>query len=273
MTSVAFAQDQPQYKVGDKVMVKNMSAEWVPASIIKIEDWRSYGRGFAYRVHLDDANAPNTEWAAFPDSLRLRTAPTTTEPKENAANDQPAPPANADAKNLKVGDRVDTFYNPKQGDKRGTVIAVGDSKLKVHFDGCDPVRDQWFDHSLVRTPATISPNDPQILFLVGKWSMTTVATSALITAWGKTNGLQINRDGTYVWYQDGGKPPVRGRWQTDAKVPGATDGLPALDGILIKDAGDILYKVYRWNPKGNTEDHITVERVCFGTSDIGRRVR
>jgi hypothetical protein len=42
--------------------------------------------------------------------------------------------------------------------------------------------------------------------------MTTVGLSSAAIAWGKSPGIQINGDGTYVWYQENGKPPVKGKW-------------------------------------------------------------
>jgi hypothetical protein len=49
---------------------KNMSQEWVRATVIGIVDWREYGRGFAYRVRVDDPHAANTEWAATANTIR-----------------------------------------------------------------------------------------------------------------------------------------------------------------------------------------------------------
>ena len=133
----------------------------------KIEDWRSYGRGFYYRVHTDDPKAPNTEWAAAPDSVRARAD----QPAERPPNDKPigGQPREGDpghANNggaFKVGDRVDTFYDQTHGHNRGNVIAVGNGKYQVHYNGCKT--DEWVDASLVRPRATISAAAPEITFL------------------------------------------------------------------------------------------------------------
>lgn len=68
--SAASAHAMIQWKVGDEVEVKDRSGDWVRARIIKIEDFRSAGKGFYYRVQVHDAQGKNTEWAAKPDSIR-----------------------------------------------------------------------------------------------------------------------------------------------------------------------------------------------------------
>ena len=68
--STASAHAMIQWKVGDEVEVKKRSGDWVRARIIKVEDFRATGKGFYYRVHVYDAQAKNSEWAAKPDSIR-----------------------------------------------------------------------------------------------------------------------------------------------------------------------------------------------------------
>lgn len=270
--SVSLAQDQPQWKVGDKIEVKNMSSEWVRATIIKIEDWRDAGRGFAYRVEVEDPNAPNRYWAAAANTIRALPNQTVNKQADNknvGGNPQP----NADGGTFKVGDRVDVYYNEKQGKNRGTIIEAKEGKFKVHYTGCKDYWDEWVDRLSVHSPATISADATEIKFLFGKWALTTVGISSDAIAWGKSGGVQINDDGSYVWYQDKGKAPVKGKWITDARVPGADNGTQNFDGVLIKDADGQDWKVFKWAVKNDTRDHVEVQLMCSGISDIGSRVR
>jgi hypothetical protein len=167
---------------------------------------------------------------------------------------------------------VDVYYNQEQGKNRGKIIDVKDGKFRVHYNGCTQSWDEWVDPTLLRQPAAISANAPPIAFLFGKWALTKVGISSYNVAWGKTNGLQLNGDGTYVWYQDGGQAPVNGKWSTDAKVPGADMGTQSFDGVLIKDAAGADWKVFKWTVKGYP-DGVEVQRMCSGESIVGSSVR
>lgn len=264
---VSFAQDQAQWKVGDKVEIRNLSKEWVPGTIIGTVD--ENGK-LLYRVQLDDANAPNVYFNhTHPADIRPRGGgqPVVNQP----VADNPQMPNVGGA--FKVGDRVDTFYDENRGHNRGTVIEVGNRKYKVHYTGCTKTFDEWVDASLVQAAATISADAPEIKFLFGRWRTTVVAVGGNYVVWGKTPGIQINADGTYIWYQTSGNPPVKGKWTTDAKVPKLDAGTPKFDGVIVKDAEGNEWKAFKWVVKGNTQDGIEIDRMCLGLSEVGTRVR
>jgi hypothetical protein len=272
-TSYSFAQNAPQWKVGDKVEVKNMSGEWVPASIIEVVDWRQYGKGFAYRIVTDDKNAANNLWNAPADTVRARGGGQDPNQQANNQTDDAAQNPNQGGA-LEVGSSVDVYWNQKQGKNHATILKVlGNGKYKVHYAGCGAYWDEEVDSSLIRSFSTVSKDAPEIKFLFGKWSMTTVGISDWAIAWGKSPGIQINGDGSYIWYQDGGKPPVRGKWTTDAKLPGADLSPQKNHGILIKDADGVEWKVYRWITQNDDGNHIEVQRMCSAESSVGKRVQ
>jgi len=266
-----FAQDKPQFKTGDKIEVKNMSSVWVKAKILEVVDWRSSGYGWAYRVEVEDINAPNRYWNAPANSVR-------TLPNVNPVNNQDnrdleknrGPDQNANGV-FTLGDRVDTYYDPAHGHNRGTVIQVGDGRYKVHYNGCASTFDEWVDRQLVKQPNTISANAPEITFLMGKWSLVAVTIGKGNVIWGFSPGIQFNTDGTYTWYEDFGKPPVKGKWRTDAKVPGLDMGTPKFDGIVIKDAEGIEWKAFRWKT-GDNKDAIEIDHMCSNGSKVGSRM-
>jgi hypothetical protein len=170
---------------------------------------------------------------------------------------------------LRTGDRVDTYYDQQRGRRRGTVAEVGNGKYKVTY-GCPNFGDEWKESALVKPAATISNDAPEIRFLLGKWSLTTVGASDLAIAWGKSPGIQVNVDGTLIWYQGQGIPPLRSTWITDAKVPGSQDA----DGIIFRDTGGILWKIDRWTFKGDTAERMEVYQVCYqAISKTGRRMK
>ena len=234
-----FAQNRQLWKVGDKVEILNLSKEWMPGTIIGTVDWDGK---LMYRVQLDDANAPVVYFNHTPASdIRARDGKQTS---ENPADNQRAGenPKQQNGGAFKLGDRVDTFYDENHGHNRGTIIEVGDRKYKVHYTGCTKTFDEWVDASLVRPPATISADAPEIKFLFGKWRLTEVAVGKNFAAWGQAPGIQINTDGTYIWYQEAGKPPVKGKWVTDAKMPKLNEGTPKFDGVIVKDSGGQEWK-------------------------------
>ncbi len=257
---------QVQWKVGDKVEIPNLSKEWKPGTIIGVlnEDGKTF-----FRVQLDDANAPNVYFNhTLAGDIRSRGG----EKAGPTAIGQPQTGGVvAVGGSFKVGDRVDTFYDENRGHNRGTIIEVGDRKYKVHYTGCTKTFDEWVDASLVRTPATISAAAPEIKFLFGRWRLTEVAVGGNFVAWGKAPGLQINADGSYIWYQGAGKQPVKGTWATDAKVPKLNEGTPKFDGVIVKDEVGQEWKAFRWVVKGDTKDHIEIDRMCLGISQVGNR--
>ena len=90
---------------------------------------------------------------------------------------------------------------------------------------------------------------------------------------GKSNDIQINGDGSYVWNQSRGKPPLKGHWTTDPKVKGADTGTAKIDGILVKDAQGQEWKVYRGIVNSDKLDKVTIHQMCEGITEIGTRVR
>jgi hypothetical protein len=174
---------------------------------------------------------------------------------------------------FKIGDRVDVFLSGGQrGKNRGTIIDQRPSEYKVHYDGCDAKYDVWENGGLVRPAAAISRTDPQIQFLTGRWSMTSVGISRVAIAWGKAPGIEIKSNGTYLWYQGEGKAPVRGNWQTHAKIEGAREGTETENGILITDAAGAQWKMYRRRSTLDNDDHITIRMMCQGMTQIGTRL-
>ena len=263
--ATALAQDAPVWKAGDRVETYNPSTTlWEPATVVKVEDWRTYGRGFAYRVRLDDKNAPNTEWATTVDRVRALAAA-------------------GGAAEFKAGDRVDVFYDATHGKNRATVLESAPGKYKVHYEGCTATWDEWVDRLALHAPATLAPGSADVTFLFGKWAMFTPSYPNTVLhgddlyreygPGGKSPPLQINADGSYVWYFDFGKPPVTGKWRADAKVPGADMGTQAYAGVIIDDPARQPWKVYRIVSKTDTEDRIEARRMCSGEVDMGTRLR
>src|SRR6202035_4111872 len=130
-----FAQDQAQWKVGDKVEIRNLSKEWVPGTIIGTVDWDGK---LLYRVQLDDPNAPNVYFNhTDPSDIRARGGQRALADKPTGNQPIADNPTTLNAgRARKIGDRVDTFYDEKRGHNRGTIIEVGDRKYKVHYVGC-----------------------------------------------------------------------------------------------------------------------------------------
>lgn len=221
----------------------------------------------------DDKNAANNMWNAPADTVRARGGNQNADQQaNNQANNDDPPTANGDAP--KVGSRVDVYWNPKQGKNHATILKIlGNGKYKVHYSGCGDYWDEEVDGSLIRPFSTVSNDAPEIKFLLGKWALTVVGISDWAMAWGKTPGIEINGDGTYIWYQDGGKPPVRGKWTTDAKLPGADLSPQKNHGILIKDAEGVEWKVYRWITQNDDGNHVEVQRMCSAESIVGKRVQ
>ena len=166
---------------------------------------------------------------------------------------------------------VDTFYDQNRGHNRGTIIEAGDRRYKVHYTGCAKTWDEWVDSSLVQPPATIAADAPEIKYLFGRWRLTEVAVGGNFVAWGQAPGIQINADGTYIWYQGARQPAVTGKWVTDAKMPKLNEGTPKFDGIIVKDEVGQEWKAFHWIVKGETKDLIEIDRMCLGLSKVGSR--
>ena len=302
----AFSQTQ-QYRVGDKIEVLNLSYEWVPAKITGIDTWNGK---LVYHVELDDKNAPNVILNYTPpDHIRprggarqqqpTRGGNTTNTSTNNSGdgglgsigsmgnmgsifkNDPPRDGGQAKTAgggtptglaNAEVGTPVDGYYDKTHGKMRGVIMDGDGNKVKIHYRGCAPNWDEWVDRSQAHVPNTISAGDPAITFLFARWRLTKVGISSYNVAWGSAEGIEISPGGTYTWYQGKGQPPVRGKWQTDAKVPGTDNGTPFYDGVLVKDAEGQDWKVYKWSVKGYP-DGIQVQRMCSGESIVGSRAK
>jgi len=268
--SLGFAQEKLRFQIGDQVEFYSAAAHtptnWGKGTIIGVETNGNH-KG-PYHVHFDGRPDNEQEW--------LRVYEVRSRPGKNAQ--------------FNVGDRVDVYFAnhpPTSGKGRGTVLEVGDSRYKIHFDGCKAYLDGWEDRMSVRPEATISAGDPEIKFLIGNWAMftpsypnTVVRGDNVYRQYGmgaKSPPVQINADGTYVWHFDFGKPPVRGKWKTHSKVgerieSEGTSRSVTDSGLVIKDPSGQEWKVYRWTmPDG--KDRITAQLMCSGESMIGSRIR
>lgn len=260
-----------EFKIGDTIYVNAFYAGCVRATVKGIDP--------KYSVHIEEGGYKDRD--TFYSAGRIGECPQkAAEPKNEQTNDDqtrnPQPTKNQPANNgnPKVGDRVDVYLSGGvEGKNRGTIIEINGGQIKVRYDGCAEKDDVWENAALTRSAATISKDDPQIKFLFGKWSMTTVGISDAVIAWGKSPGIQINSDGTYVWYQQAGKPPVKGKWTTHAAIEGARFGTETENGILLTDANGYEWKMYRRKSTSDNADHITIRMMCQGTTQIGTRVR
>jgi hypothetical protein len=185
---------------------------------------------------------------------------------------------------LQIGDRVDVYLSGNQeGKNRGTITEINGSLYKVHYDGCSEKADVLENFTLVRPAAVISADAAEIKFLTGVWGMftpsypTTVVRGDTVSreygTGAKAPPLQINGDGTYIWYFDYGRPPVKGRWAPHAKIEGARYGTETANGIIIKDSRGGDWKVYQRKFTADNEDHITAHTMCSGQTVIGTRIR
>lgn len=261
---LAGAQDI-QWKTGDKIEIRNLSKEWVPGTILGTVDWNGK---LLYRVKLDDDNAPNVYFNhTDPADIRARGGKPANPP---ATQNNAGVPVNIGNAAFNVGDTVDAYFNDKEGN-RGEITEVGDRRYKVHFRGCGQQFQNWFDANKVHSPANLSATAPEVTFLIGKWRTTTVAVGGNYAAWGSSPGIQLNADGTYIWYEYSGRPPVKGKWIPYAKVPNVTTGTPKFDGVLVKDSAGLDWKVFKWDVKDG-KDHIEIDRLCSGQSEVGSRV-
>ncbi|HVE55331.1 MAG TPA: hypothetical protein VNB22_00780 [Pyrinomonadaceae bacterium] len=269
---ISFAQDKTDFKVGDTIYVNAFSGGCVKATVRQTDP--------KYSVHIEEGTYKDRD--TFYNADRLgecrQAAPQNNQTQGNQNTDKPDDNRTPNGGNFKTGMRVDVYLSDnKEGKNRGTIIEINGSQYKVHYDGCSEKYDVWENSMFVRPAATISADNAEIKFLVGKWSMTSVAVngnaSGTIAAWGKSPGIQINADGTYVWYQDGGRPPVKGKWTTHAKIEGARYGTETENGIIIKDAKGAQWKMYRRKSTIDNFDHINIRSMCESLTQMGTRVK
>lgn len=175
--------------------------------------------------------------------------------------------------------RVDAYYASGTPKGRATVIEIKDNgRYKVHYDGCGAYRDEEVDWSQVKPESTVSSNHTDITALYGKWAMFVYGYPNTVihgdnvyreySMGAKAPPLQINADGTYVWYDEYNKPPVKGNWATHAKIEGLTMGTEAENGIVLKDSHGVLWKIHK-----DRQDHIEARTMCSGTTQGGTRIR
>lgn len=267
--STSFAQNNTDFKVGDTIYVNAFYSGCVKATITQTDP--------KYSVHILEGSYKDKD--LFYNASRIKECPQNSQVNQqtpdNKTPDEPdnkQPPKTAGS--LKVGDRVDVYLSGnQQGKNRGTILETNGSQYKVHYDGCSEKDDVWENFMLVHPAANISRDNAEIKFLTGKWSMTTVGISSTAIAWGKSPGIQINGDGTYLWFQSGGKPPVTGKWSPHAKIEGAREGTETVNGIIIKDARGAEWKMYRRKSTLDNDDHITIRLLCSTETQMGTRTR
>lgn len=248
-----------QWKVGDKVMVQDMYAnyEWEAATITLVHnDWNPV----KYKASLDNP-AGHRVTELLLDANQVR-----------SLNKQPGV-------NFTLDSRVDVYY--PGGDPRGraTVIEVkGNGRYKVHYDGCsEGAWDEDVDWSQLKFARYLASNHPDITGLLGKWAMFVYSYPNTVTngnniyrqygTGNKAPPLQINANGTYVWYDVFNKPPVKGTWSTHSKIEGLTVGTESVNGIVLEDSYGIYWKVYE-----DMDNHIIARKFCSGQTVGGSRI-
>jgi hypothetical protein len=276
------------FKVGETIYVNPFYSGCVKATVT--------GADPKYSVHILEgaykdkdtfySSGRISECPQAPQQAPQQQAPQQRAPQQSAqrpAQTTPNRPA-GNAGGLNVGDRVDVYLTGNQeGKNRGTIVEANGNQYKVHYDGCAARDDVWENATLVHPAATIAANSPDITFLTGKWAMFTPSYPTTVIRGndvyreygmgGKAPPLQINGDGTYVWYYNYGKPPVTGRWTSHPKIEGARFGTETENGVIIKDPSGGLWKVYRRKSTSDNDDHITARTMCSAQTVIGTRIR
>lgn len=249
---------QQNWKVGDKVLVQDMynNYKWEDATITIVHaDWNPV----QYVAELDDpAGHAITRLLLRADQVRGK---------------------NVVAAKFELNARVDVYYADGGPKARGTVIAVlAGNRYKIRYDGCANYWDEEVDWSQVKPQAMLSSADPDIQAVMGKWAMFVYSYPNTYTdgknvyrvygTGAKAPPLQINGDGTYVWYDEFNKPPVKGRWITHAAMnPRPAMGTENYNGILIKDSKGIYWKIHR-----DRAGHIEARKMCSGETQGGSRL-
>ena len=180
---------------------------------------------------------------------------------------------------LAVNSRVDAYYASGSPKGRATIIEVKpNGRYKVKYDGCKDYWDEEVDWSQLKPASVISSTDPDIRDVLGKWAMfvysypnTTVRGNDIYREYGtgaKAPPLTINADGTFVWYDEYNKPPVKGKWSTHAKITGLTMGTEAVNGILIYDSRGNYWKIYK-----DRADHVEARLMCSGQTQGGTKIK
>lgn len=260
-------QQQPQqpveqtgnWKVGDKVDAQDMynNYAWVPVTIIRVN---SEYNPPTYSATLDNpAGHAITQLLLNAKQIRPRGV------KSNHS--------------FSVGSRVDVYYSSGEPKNRATVIEnKGNGKFKIKYDGCADHWDEEVDWSQLKPESVVSSNDPDITATFGKWAMfvysypnTIIRGNDVYREYGmgaKAPPLQINANGSYVWYDEFNKPPVKGHWSTHAKIKGVKVGTEAANGIILRDSHGIHWKIRK-----DRADHIEARQMCSGITKGGTKIK
>ena len=248
---------QTPWRVGDKVQVRTSSMDkWDNATIYLVLTDRTPTQ---YKAKMDIPGKYSDDYPLVrADQIRsINAKPTATFP---------------------MNSRVDLLYPDGGAHTRGSVIEIlADGRYKVRIDGCSAKWDEVVDWNQLKPAPFIANTHPDIAALMGKWAMftpsypnTVIKGNDVYRQYGtgaKAPPLQINANGTFTWYNEFNKPPVTGNWVSDAKVQGLTSGVESFNGIIINDHIS-YFKVYKDRP-----DHIICERLCWGTTDMGTRIK
>lgn len=250
-------QVKAQWKVNDKVQVHTSSMEkWEDATIFLVLTDRTPSM---YKAKLDNPGS-------YADTYPLVTV--------QQVRSRGIKPTN----NFSVNSRVDAYYSSGGPNARATVIEdKGNGRYKVRYDGCKAYRDEEVDWSQLKPESVVSSNHPDITATFGKWAMfvysypnTVMRGDNAYREYGmgaKAPPLLINANGTYVWYDEFNKPPVKGNWATHAKIDGITMGTEKINGIILKDSHGIYWKIYK-----DSSDHIEARTMCDGLTQGGSRI-
>jgi len=248
---------QTNWKVGDKVEAFDMyNNTWSNGTVSIVLTDRT---PIQWRVTFDDPKGHTFEYLSLTSAqIRARgiKAPT-----------------------FQLNQRVDVYYTSGDPKGRATVIErQPNGRYKVHYDGCGAYRDESVDWSQVKPESTVSASDPDIKATLGKWAMfvysypnTYSDGNYVYRVYGtgaKAPPLQINADGTYTWYDEFNKPPVKGNWATHAKIAGVTMGTEAVNGIILKDSHNVYWKISK-----DRQDHIEARMLCSGQTQGGTRIK
>ncbi len=248
---------QATWNVGDKVQVRTSSMDqWDNASIYLVLTDRT---PVQYKAKMD---VPGK----YADDYPLVSAT-----QIRSVNARPTA-------SFGLNERVDLLYANGDAHTRGSVIEIlPGGRYKIRIDGCAAKWDEIVDWNQVRAAPFIAITHPDIATLIGKWAMftpsypnTIVKGTDIYRQYGsgaKAPPLLINANGSFVWYNEFNKPPVTATWIQDAKVEGLTAGIESFNGIIINDRVS-YYKVYSDYP-----NHIICERLCWGTTDMGTRIK
>lgn len=250
----AFAQP---WHVGDKVQARTSSMDkWENATIYRVNaDWKP----IMYKATMDN---PGTY--AITDLLLTAEQVRSRDLKPTA---------------FSLNNRVDVYYASGGPKARGTVIEIkNNGRYKIRYDGCKAYWDEEVDWSQLKPESVVASNDPEIAVLSGRWAMfvysypnTVVHGNGIYREYGpgaKAPPLQINANGTYVWYDEFNKPPVKGNWLTHAKIVGLTMGTEKDNGIILKDSRGLYWKI-----RNDRADHIEARKMCSGETQGGTRIK